>query len=78
MDNVQRLENIIHPKLGEILAQIGSIISLLLVSRSVVIIMNQKLFDSNLVTNFIKMFYQIDQLTIKRNIVRKIVEVHIN
>ncbi|CAD8075046.1 unnamed protein product [Paramecium sonneborni] len=57
IDNISIVEEISYPKLGQILAQIGSVIQLLFLLKHIVIYYNNLLLENKLLNDIIKMYY---------------------
>ncbi|CAD8115583.1 unnamed protein product [Paramecium sonneborni] len=57
IDNISIKEEITHPKLGQILAQIGSIVQLIFLLKHIVLYYNTKLLENELLNEIITMYY---------------------
>ncbi|CAD8145871.1 unnamed protein product [Paramecium octaurelia] len=57
IDNISIVEEVTMPKLGQILAQIGSIVQLIFIFKYVVIYYNNKLQENELLHDIITMYY---------------------
>ncbi|CAD8145790.1 unnamed protein product [Paramecium octaurelia] len=57
IDNISIVENVIMPKLGQILAQIGSIVQLIFILQYVAVYYNKQLFENQLTHDIITMYY---------------------
>ncbi|CAD8158546.1 unnamed protein product [Paramecium pentaurelia] len=57
IDNISIVENVIMPKLGQILAQIGSIVQLIFILQYLAVYYNKQLFENYLIHDIITMYY---------------------
>ncbi|CAD8070408.1 unnamed protein product [Paramecium sonneborni] len=57
IDNISIVENVIMPKLGQILASIGSIVQLIFILQYVAVLYNKQLFENYLTHDIITMYY---------------------
>ncbi|CAD8210301.1 unnamed protein product [Paramecium pentaurelia] len=57
IDNISIKEEITHPKLGQILAQIGSIVQLIFLLKHLLLYYNTKLLENELLNEIITMYY---------------------
>ncbi|CAD8064270.1 unnamed protein product [Paramecium sonneborni] len=79
IDSLSETQQIIYPKLGEILADVGSIMSTLMVLKILVIKINQKLQEDTLIETVISYYYpEFKQIIIQKNIFGKINNVEQN
>ncbi|CAD8159263.1 unnamed protein product [Paramecium pentaurelia] len=57
IDNISIIEEVSYPKLGQVLAQIGSIIQLIFLLKHIIIYYNNLLLENLLFNSIIKMYY---------------------
>ncbi|CAD8174751.1 unnamed protein product [Paramecium pentaurelia] len=57
IDNISIKEEITHPKLGQVLAQIGSIVQLIFILKHILVYYNSQLLENQLLNEIIKMYY---------------------
>ncbi|KAM3146920.1 hypothetical protein pb186bvf_001074 [Paramecium bursaria] len=68
LDNIQIQSIVVYPNLGEVLASIGSISSIVFLLRYVAIFLNQELLDQQIVSQLIKSYYpQFEKIEIIRD-----------
>ncbi|KAM3141454.1 hypothetical protein pb186bvf_006572 [Paramecium bursaria] len=69
-------QNVLYPKLGEILADVGSIMSTLLILKILVVIVNQKLMEDTVYSRVISFYYpEFQDIKIQRNYLGKMIKV---
>ncbi|KAM3133672.1 hypothetical protein pb186bvf_014218 [Paramecium bursaria] len=77
MDMLQTQQNIQFPNISQVLADIGSIVSLILFLSYIAILLNQKGLEEEAKQDIIKMFFPtIDQIEVKKNWYGKVLQVH--
>ncbi|CAD8141396.1 unnamed protein product [Paramecium octaurelia] len=77
IDNKLGLEVILMPKLGEVLAQIGSIVNVIMLLKIFSNIINTTILESTLLDEIIEIYYpQFKQVQITRNVLGKVKQVH--
>ncbi|CAD8081420.1 unnamed protein product [Paramecium sonneborni] len=57
IDNISVQEEIVYPKLGQVLAQIGSIIQLIFLLKHLILYYNNQLLENLLLESIVKMYY---------------------
>ncbi|KAM3141448.1 hypothetical protein pb186bvf_006566 [Paramecium bursaria] len=79
LDSLSINQQVVFPKLGEILAQIGSIVQLLLISRYLFLFINNYLYDQEIMDNMISIYYRgWNKLIVCRNVFGQITKVRQN
>ncbi|KAM3141449.1 hypothetical protein pb186bvf_006567 [Paramecium bursaria] len=79
LDSLSINQQVVYPKLGEVLAQIGSIVQLLLVSKYIFQFINTQLYDQEIMQNIISIYFAgWKELSICRNVTGKILSVKQN
>ncbi|KAM3141444.1 hypothetical protein pb186bvf_006562 [Paramecium bursaria] len=79
LDSLSISQQVVFPKLGEILSQIGSIVQLLLMSRYLFFYINTQLYDNEIMDNVIAIYYRgWNKLIVCRNIFGQITKVRQN
>lgn len=79
LDSSTTVDMIVNPKIGVILADVGSIISTLLMLKIVVFMVNEWLLEDELLFRIISFYYpELPQLKIHKNIIGKVTSVFRN
>ncbi|CAD8067504.1 unnamed protein product [Paramecium primaurelia] len=79
IDSLSETQQIIYPKLGEILADVGSIMSTLMMLKLIVIQVNSKILEDTLLNTIISYYYpEIQQVQFKSNFFGKIISISKN
>ena len=69
VDSLSETQLIIYPKLGEILADVGSIMSTLMILKIIVIVVNSKLLEDTVLNKIISFYYpEITTLKFEKNV----------
>ncbi|KAM3141445.1 hypothetical protein pb186bvf_006563 [Paramecium bursaria] len=79
LDSLSIQQQVVFPKLGEVLAQIGSVVQLLLMSKFLFQFINNYLYDFEIMDNIISIYYQEwKQIQVCRNLKGEIISVSSN
>ncbi|CAD8129845.1 unnamed protein product [Paramecium sonneborni] len=79
VDSLSETQQIIYPKLGEILADVGSIMSTLMMLKLIVIQINSKILEDTLLNTIISYYYpEMQQVSFERNFLGRITNVSKN
>ncbi|CAD8049279.1 unnamed protein product [Paramecium primaurelia] len=77
IDNIQTNETILMPKLGEVLAQIGSIVNIIMLLKILSNMINTAMLESTILHQIIEIYYpQFKQVQITKNFLGQIKQVH--
>ncbi|CAD8052757.1 unnamed protein product [Paramecium primaurelia] len=76
IDNIEANETILMPKLGEVLAQIGSIVNIIMLLKILSNMINTTMLESTILHQIIEIYYpQFKQVQIKKNFLGQIKQV---
>ncbi|CAD8145007.1 unnamed protein product [Paramecium pentaurelia] len=79
IDSLSETQQIIYPKLGEILADVGSIMSTLMILKILVFKINSKMLEDNLIQTIISYYYpELKKIKIQKNILGQINQIEKN
>ncbi|CAD8058136.1 unnamed protein product [Paramecium sonneborni] len=77
IDNIETNETILMPKLGEVLAQIGSIVNMIMLLKILSNMINTTMLESSILHQIIEIYYpQFKQVEIKKNFFGQVKQVH--